>query len=151
VSNDIKLLVKRWRESALVDVDNAKVEELARINRLELEYWEAWKRSQRDKEAELTETQVGDKSYTKAQERKEGQTGDPRFLAGVQWCIERRCKILGIDAPTKIAPTDPSGTKEYADLTDEERIAKLAEIFDAARTRAGEQATGVDVEGSDVA
>jgi len=27
-----------------------------------------------------------------------GQAGDPRFLTGVQWCIERRCKILGIDA-----------------------------------------------------
>ncbi|MHC4984512.1 MAG: hypothetical protein ACYTF6_15275, partial [Planctomycetota bacterium] len=32
---------------------------------------------------------------------RKGQAGDPRFLAGVQWCIERRCKILGLDAPTK--------------------------------------------------
>lgn len=27
--------------------------------------------------------------------------GDTKFLAGVQWCIERRCKLLGLDAPSK--------------------------------------------------
>lgn len=27
--------------------------------------------------------------------------GDPRFLAGIQWCIDRRAKLLGLDAPTK--------------------------------------------------
>ncbi len=26
---------------------------------------------------------------------------------------ERRCRLLGLEAPTKIAPTDPSGTQEY--------------------------------------
>ena len=45
-----------------------------------------------------------------------GQAGDPRFLAGVQWCIERRCKIIGIDAPTKSELTGAGGkplTVEY--------------------------------------
>jgi hypothetical protein len=27
--------------------------------------------------------------------------GDPRFLNGVQWCIDRRAKLLGLDAPSK--------------------------------------------------
>jgi hypothetical protein len=27
--------------------------------------------------------------------------GDPRFLAGVQWCIDRRAKMLGLDAPSR--------------------------------------------------
>ena len=27
--------------------------------------------------------------------------GEPRFLQGVHGCIERRCKILGLDAPRK--------------------------------------------------
>lgn len=27
--------------------------------------------------------------------------GDTKFLAGVQWCIDRRCKLLGLDAPSK--------------------------------------------------
>ena len=31
--------------------------------------------------------------------RRRGQAGDPAFLAGVQWCIGQRCKILGIISP----------------------------------------------------
>jgi len=33
--------------------------------------------------------------------------------------MERRAKLLGLDAPTKIAPTDPSGENEYAGLSDD--------------------------------
>ena len=46
--------------------------------------------------------------------RREGQSGNPSFLAGVQWCINKRCEILGLDAPKKIAPTDPSGQNEFS-------------------------------------
>ena len=35
----------------------------------------------------------------------------------------------------KVAPTDPTGTKEYAGLTDDERAARIAELLDAARAR----------------
>ena len=35
----------------------------------------------------------------------------------------------------KVAPTDPSGQKEYGALTDEERAARVAAILDAARAR----------------
>jgi hypothetical protein len=39
----------------------------------------------------------------KKTKRREGQVGDPRYLDGVLKCIDRRCAILGIDAPKKIA------------------------------------------------
>ena len=66
------------------------------------EYWQAWIRSTEDKEATLTEkVEATTTTRSKAQIRKEGQAGDPRFLAGVQWCIERRCKLIGLDAPEK--------------------------------------------------
>ena len=45
----------------------------------------------------------------KAVIEKETMLGNPAYLAGVMSCIERRCKILGLDAPTKIAPTAPDG------------------------------------------
>lgn len=79
VSRDLKALHKEWLAGSRIGFSKAKARELAKIDRLEREYWEAWKRS-----------------------RIEGQAGDPRFLAGIQWCIERRCKIMGIDAPTKM-------------------------------------------------
>ena len=144
VSNDLKALVNRWQESALMDVDEAKATELARINRLELEYWNTWEQSKRDKESTLAEKTEGKETHTKAQQRKEGQVGNPSFLAGVQWCIDRRCKLLGLDAPTKIAPTDPTGTKEYAELTDDERAERLAAILDTARARRDSVTSGRD-------
>lgn len=43
---------------------------------------------------------------------------------------ERRMKLLGMEAPQKIALTDPTGLKEYgAGLTADERIAILRELF----------------------
>jgi hypothetical protein len=35
--------------------------------------------------------------------------GDPRFLAGIQWCIEQRCKILGLLAAVKNELTGKDG------------------------------------------
>jgi hypothetical protein len=46
-------------------------------------------------------------------EKTELLVGDERFLGRVAWCIDRRCKVFGVDAPTKIAPTDPTGESEY--------------------------------------
>lgn len=49
------------------------------------------------------ETGEPDKRFkVKITERTEEQLGDPRYLQIVSWCIERTCKLLGLDAPTKI-------------------------------------------------
>ena len=42
----------------------------------------------------------------------------------------------------KLALTDPSGKQEYGDLTDEQRVARIAELLDAARARRDGQAAG---------
>ena len=105
IGYDIKKLIERWRRSQLVDVDDAKTSELEKINHLERTYWDAWERSCEDAETKrlegiLTPGTDGGKTTKQVVTRK-GQAGDPRFLTGVQWCIERRCKIIGIDAPLK--------------------------------------------------
>jgi AraC-like DNA-binding protein len=105
VSRDIKALQRDWLASALIDYDQAKANELAHVDRLEREYWDAWRRSCEDAETVKQRGTPGEeqgKVKTAAIERTvKGQAGDPRFLQGVQWCIDRRCKILGIDAPEK--------------------------------------------------
>jgi hypothetical protein len=104
VSRDLKTLQDEWLAAARADFDAAKAQELAKVDRLEREYWDAWGRSCKIAETETTESAddgSGAPARIKAQIRKEGQVGDPRFLTGVQWCIERRCKILGIDAPVR--------------------------------------------------
>ena len=46
ISDDLKVLHAEWLESALVDLDVRKSQELAKIDTLEQEYWDAWIRSQ---------------------------------------------------------------------------------------------------------
>ena len=72
-------------------------------------------------------------------------------LAIVLRSLRQECDLLGLDAPTKVAPTDPTGTKEYDSSTDTERIGKLLGILDAARTRRDSDDSGRDDTGSVVA
>lgn len=103
VSYDLKILQDRWRKAALRDLDTAKAEQLAKIDELEREYWRAWEESKETYESSVTEkVTAGETSRLKAYLRKEDRVGDPRYLAGVQWCIERRCKLLGLDAPEQV-------------------------------------------------
>ncbi|WP_054533367.1 hypothetical protein [Herpetosiphon geysericola] len=52
-----------------------------------------------------------------------------------------RIELLGLNAPTKIAPTNPAGDKPYAELTDEERTSRVMAIVNQARARGAGSAT----------
>ncbi len=108
VSRDLKALHAKWLASALVDFDEAKAKELAKVDRLEREYWRGWLRSCEDAETLRQEGSKGD-GIGKIVKTAKGQAGDPRFLAGVQWCIDKRCRILGIDAAIKMQHTGEDG------------------------------------------
>jgi len=95
VSRDIKALQDQWLESSLVDFTAAKATELAKIDNLERIYYDAWERSCED--AETTTKKAVEDGKKEATKTTKGQVGDPRFLNGVQWCIDKRCKIFGLD------------------------------------------------------
>lgn len=99
ISLDLKAIRAAWLVAAIRDYDAAVAEELAKIDAVEVEYWAAWKRSQLDKETSMQE--AGADGKKKVSLRKEGQAGSPAFLDGVLRCIERRCKLLGLDAPDR--------------------------------------------------
>lgn len=115
ISLDLAEVLRRWRAEAADTIDTAKQIELNKINGLEIEYWHAWELSLKDATGVSVETKtVGLKVSTdtdnpvelpavetKTTKRRQGQSGNPAYLAGVQWCIDRRCKLLGLDAPTK--------------------------------------------------
>jgi hypothetical protein len=110
VSRALKQLQAEWLRSALIDINEAKARELAKIDALEVEYWAAWKRSQEDAESEITKMQgtppkQGDNNPAPAkletQKKREGQSGNPAFLRGIEWCINKRCEIIGVNAPIK--------------------------------------------------
>lgn len=119
VSYDLQAVQKQWRETTALAIDEAKQLEIAKIDRLEREYWTAWEASTgkrtitSKKLASVPGGKIGPDGEpirrSEASTREEDLLGDPRFLAGVQWCIQRRCEILGIDAPKKIGGDGPGG------------------------------------------
>ena len=103
VSYDLKTLTRRWLESEIVDLNEAKTQELAKINHLEQTYWEAWEDSRKTKEVTSTKRTIDDYgTKDEAGIRKEQQAGNPAYLAGVMTCINKRCDIFGLDAPKKV-------------------------------------------------
>lgn len=105
ISRDLKALRQAWLASALVDINEAKSKELAKIDVLELEYWEAWRRSLAEQVREMTRafrSKDANPTTTERTVTKVSSVGDPRFLSGIQWCIDKRCKILGLDAPQQV-------------------------------------------------
>ena len=102
VSRALKTLHKQWLEDAATTIEKAKARELAKIDDLERTYYEAWERSRENAES-ITKKQVGAGPLARKEKSQtsKAQVGNARFLVGVQWCIDRRCKILGIDAPVK--------------------------------------------------
>ena len=99
ISYDLKVLRKRWLQSSVVNINEAKARELARVDHLECEYWEAWEKSKNPVKTKGRKKVDGETIETTVQA--ETGTGDPRYLSGVQWCINKRCELLGLDAPSK--------------------------------------------------
>ena len=145
VSRDLTFLQKEWTVARINDIDERKRIELAKLDNLELTYWEGWKRSQEAIKVETQKIQGSAKPQKEGEEKRdstpeklekinrvETQVGDPRFLAGVQDCIKQRRELLGMDASKKVEV-------KIDDLTDEERINKVFELLDTARERADGQ------------
>lgn len=101
VSRDLVAVRAAWLASSVRDFDTAVAQELAKIDEIESEYWQAWERSKMPKEATLTEKVEGKDSRSRARVQREHRDGNPAYLDGVLKCIERRCKLLGLDAPER--------------------------------------------------
>lgn len=110
IAYDLADLQRQWQQQALEQRGLWVAQELAKIRNLEREYWHAWERSLLEQTRTRTEqgtTGQIDKDgnpgkSAKAVIEKETPTGVPAYLAGIMACIERRCKLLGLDAPTQL-------------------------------------------------
>lgn len=91
VSHDLKRVREQWMQSSIRDFDAVRAEQLAKIDEVERQAWEGWRRSfESDKD------------------------GEPRYLDQVHKCIERRCKMLGLDAAQQVDATVKSGDERLA-------------------------------------
>lgn len=98
----IKEAVVEWRETKNDMIASHKEIELTKINKLEVEYWEAWERSKRPYESTSETKTKGDgkaMQVNQVKTDKRAMNGDPRFLEGIHRCVEMRNKLLGIEVP----------------------------------------------------
>jgi transposase len=100
VYNEVKKLHSDWASDRIDQIHHAKVRELQKIDKVESTAWEAWERSCEDKIETTTRRKIG-KGTGVVIEKQIYNYGEARYLQIVAQCIDRRCKILGIDAPKK--------------------------------------------------
>lgn len=89
VQQDVRAVRDAWAASAIVDMDLLKAEEIAKINYLERQQW-------------ITIEETSEIS----KERGEWTDLDQKRISDAQrvimWCIDRRIKTRGLDAPIEI-------------------------------------------------
>jgi len=148
ICNDIEAILERWRQATVQNIDELKAQELAKINTIEREAWRAWERSIGKSERTLAEKRTGDNFGERSQIIRETLIGDPRFLEKIQWCINKRCEILGLNAPAKLEHTGKDGRPIEMEARAVHDLSKLSddEIEQwerlCAKAAAGERDTG---------
>lgn len=145
---DLREIKQRLMESSRDKLEERQAVELAKITAVEAKAWEQYLRSCEDgyklveettpveddgsekAEKELAEATTNATKVTKRRKEVQGQTGDPRYLTIINQCIERRCKILGLDAPEKFQDVTPANTVEILVATREESRTVMEFISD---------------------
>lgn len=112
VWRDLEVIRKQWRERSVEILDEIKARELAKLDKIENAAWECFYRSIGTHEKRVAELRPGKQGGKFSKIETEELNGDPRWLTVILNCQERRAKILGSDAPAKVAATNPEGTEE---------------------------------------
>ena len=104
ISRDIKAILADWKLTTTLDIDEAKVKELRKLDKVESELWRGWERSYGTFQKKIGKVQNSAKDGKKQEKAVQEWelAGDPKFLLGVVNCIKQRCIILGIEQVASI-------------------------------------------------
>lgn len=122
ISRWLSEIRKEWQKEAKSAIGEKIARELAKIDELEATFWKAWCAScgKRDNPLDEVAGIIEDTREEESDNETLGKTektvkttkhvtGNPAYLEGVLKCIDRRLKLLGADAPLKVAETDTDG------------------------------------------
>lgn len=131
VYTEYKVVELRWRKAAHDDLATQKAKELAHLDAVEKEAWEAYERSRKHAVEQQEKSGYVGKERVPKETRAKQKTrdGDPRFLSVVMQCIDRRIKLLGLDNP------DLQGVRDVAASNDgplESRLARYKDVLGVA-------------------
>ena len=167
---DLRKIRAAWTDRAVKSFSEHVAEELAKLDQLEKQAWTAWTWStQRKKEAEREKRALFTKdgspilradgkgqamAVSSQRVAVKARDGDPRFLAVVFQCIDRRIKLLGLDAPVRVQ--QETALRDLAEAVSAETgvpatelIAQAERIAQAAAARQGLQAGNAMVDQDD--
>ena len=109
---DMQQLLIEWKRERMENIDDYVTQELRKLDKMEVELWEAWERSktgklreknrQNAKPRKVLEDSDNPEYYGYEETTTETSTGNPRFLDLLLNVQQRRAKMLGFDAPVKI-------------------------------------------------
>jgi hypothetical protein len=116
ISNDLAVLHREWRESAVRDFDAIREAQLQKLEHLEREAWAAYDRSAGTRQRKRMVARDGVKISEIEQWE---EAGDPRYMKIVQDCIAKRCELLDIQAPMRMNLRVSRDTK-VDELSDED-------------------------------
>lgn len=111
VVHDLEAIRTEWKRSAIFDFNLAEQMQLAKIDVVEKEMWDAWERSKANRDVTVTRQRrrslpaAGDAvldNIAEAIKRTEQRDADPRFMQVIMDCIKERNKILGLYAAQEI-------------------------------------------------
>lgn len=102
---DIQQLLIAWKRDQLESIDQYVTAELQKLDKMEVEAWNAWELSKQKKTKNKTKKAgnglMGRQIMT--EKATETTSGNPRYLDLLLNIQQRRAKMLGFDAPIKIA------------------------------------------------
>ena len=101
VCKDLKAIKEDWKQLYAKDFSEAVAEVLAEIEVVKQTAWLEWEKSRGTHRKIRREKKPGQKGITESIETEE-LCGDPRYLDKVEWCINKKIEILGLEAPKKI-------------------------------------------------
>ena len=92
-----------WKGRTQTDFESAIAQQLDRVDLVEKYAFEGWERSLTRKAVETKQAvRTVNGQVDRATLRAETGNGDPAFLARMSWCIEQRCRILGLEKPREV-------------------------------------------------
>jgi len=111
ISKDIAKIRQMWIDSASLAYEEAIGRELAKIDELERAAWDAFERSMGDKKIELKEVVknkgggMPDAEKMRALTKTSSEKGATEYLKIIQWCIDKRVELLGIQTSSSASLT----------------------------------------------
>lgn len=125
IYTDINNILASWKKERFDCIDKYMQLELKRLDKMEVELWEAWERSKEPKRktqirgGSILNTRISGGILDKRE--LEDKNGDPRYLDLLLKVQERRAKLLGYNAPLKVSvyneqPTDENPANAKYDI-----------------------------------